>query len=228
MTTRYQRFEPSPPANSIVEKRAGPSASSTPSSSFWRAVVVELAEDAYRVLALEPVARMREPVRELARRREDQQALGVVVEAADREPLRGLHRRQLAEYARPALRVAVADDLAGRLVIQQHARRPGGDATRERLAVDADLVASDRCAGRHAPARRSPRRGRRRSSPPSRGANRGPASASSLCSFGASASRSIVTGRRCANGRMLRPIGVFALTKPAGGWCSSSASNCAS
>ncbi|KGD51083.1 hypothetical protein DP43_5061 [Burkholderia pseudomallei] len=105
----------------------------------------QLADDAHRVLALDAIARMHEAVREIARRRQHQQAFGVEVEAADREPFRGLHRRQPIEHGRAALRIRVAHDLARRLVIQQHARRLARQLALDRLAVDPHLI------GRHDP-----------------------------------------------------------------------------
>src|ERR1700754_3577220 len=103
----------------------------------------EFADDPYRILALDAIARVHEAVRQIARGREHQQALGIEVEAANREPFRALHRRQLVEYRRAAFGVRVTDDLAGRLVIQQHARRLVLQLALDRLAVDADEV------GRH-------------------------------------------------------------------------------
>ena len=65
---------------------------------------VERAHHAHRVFALDLVARMHHPVGELARVREQQQALGVEVEAADRDPLAVADVRQLLEHRRAALR----------------------------------------------------------------------------------------------------------------------------
>src|SRR5690606_3502164 len=52
----------------------------------------------------------------------------------------GLHCRQPIEYRRTAFRIIGADDLAGRLVIDQHARRALADLALNQLAVDAHLI----------------------------------------------------------------------------------------
>jgi hypothetical protein len=104
-------------------------------------LVGEPSEHAHRVLALDLVARMHHPVRELAGVREEQQALGVVVEAAHRDPAAVLDRRQHAEHRGALLGIVARHELAGRLVIDEHARLRLGEADLHRLAVDADLVA---------------------------------------------------------------------------------------
>ena len=108
MTTRYQWLAPSPPPSSIDLKAA-----------FWPSIVdaveqlcarlvVERAEHAHRVLALDAETRMHQLVRQVARVREQQQALGVDVEATDRLPLALLQARQAAEHGRTLLRIVVA------------------------------------------------------------------------------------------------------------------------
>ncbi|MOA28919.1 hypothetical protein D3C78_1498970 [compost metagenome] len=72
---------------------------------------------------------------------EQQQAFGVQVEAADGLPFALVQARQAAEHGRAVLRVVMADDFAGRLVIGQHARFRRLDAKADGLAVDLDLVA---------------------------------------------------------------------------------------
>ena len=104
-------------------------------------VVVEMAHDAHRVLALDAEARVHQLVGETARGREEQQALGVDVEPSDRLPLALLQARQAAKDGRPVLRVVVADDLAGRLVVRDDPRRRRHDAQAHRLAVHLDAVA---------------------------------------------------------------------------------------
>ncbi|CAB3788196.1 hypothetical protein LMG28614_02640 [Paraburkholderia ultramafica] len=103
----------------------------------------QLADHPHRILTLDAVTRVHEAVRQIARRGQHQQTFRVEIEAADREPLGGFHRRQLVEHRRTAFRVGVADDFAGRFVIQEYARRLVGELALDRLAVDADLV------GRH-------------------------------------------------------------------------------
>ncbi len=103
----------------------------------------QLADHAHRIFTLDAVTRMHETVCQIARGGQHQQTFGVEVEAADREPLGGLHGRQLVEHRRTAFRISVADDFASRFVIQQHARRLVGQLALDRLAVDANLV------GRH-------------------------------------------------------------------------------
>ena len=84
--------------------RVGPSSSSTPSRSARSAPRLGHALDLGEVLLLDAVARMREQLRELAVVGEDQQALGVAVEPADREHARLVGHE--VEHGRAALRVA--------------------------------------------------------------------------------------------------------------------------
>ena len=84
---------------------------------------------------------MHELVGKAARVREEKQALGIDVETADRLPLALLQPRQAPEHRRPVLRIVVGDDLAGRLVVGDDARRRRHDAHAHRLAVDLDPVA---------------------------------------------------------------------------------------
>ncbi|MNS97322.1 hypothetical protein D3C72_1316480 [compost metagenome] len=72
----------------------------------------QLAQRAHRVFALHAVARVHEPVGDVARGREDQQAFGIEVETANRHPLAGLDARQAVEHGRTAFRIALAHDFA--------------------------------------------------------------------------------------------------------------------
>src|SRR5476649_1062699 len=100
----------------------------------------QLAQRAHRVFAVNAVARVHQPVGQVARGGEQQQAFGVEVEAADGQPFAGLHRRQAVEHRWTAVRVVIADDFAGRLVVDQYARRLLADAALDQLAVDAHVV----------------------------------------------------------------------------------------
>src|SRR5213594_3472593 len=62
----------------------------------------ELAPHPHRVLALDLVARMHEPVGELARVREEQETAGIEVQPADRDPVTTPNSRQIVEHGRPA------------------------------------------------------------------------------------------------------------------------------
>ncbi|CAB5517644.1 hypothetical protein LMG26857_06740 [Achromobacter anxifer] len=107
--------------------------------------LVHLAQHADRVLALRAVARMHDAVGHVAGGREDQQAFRIQVQAADRQPFAGAQLGQAGEDAGATARVVMADDLSGRLVIQDHARRLLRIGAHDGLAVHAHLVV-----GRHA------------------------------------------------------------------------------
>ena len=99
------------------------------------------------------VARMEKAVAELAVIGEQEQALGVEVEATDREQPLGARGQEIDHDGAP-LRIAPARHVAARLVQEQVAMR--GDARGQRAAVDGDDVAArDRPARR---ARAGPRR----------------------------------------------------------------------
>ncbi|CFM50166.1 Uncharacterised protein [Bordetella pertussis] len=102
--------------------------------------VVHLAQDAHRVFALGTVARMHDAVGHVAGGREDQQPLGIEVQPPHGQPLAGAQLGQPGKHAGASARVIMADDLAGRLVIEDDARRLLGVGARNRLAVDAHLV----------------------------------------------------------------------------------------
>src|SRR5690606_30465253 len=94
------------------------------------------------VLALVLVRGVHEGVGEFAVGGQQQQAGGVDVQPADRDPARALQRRQRVEDGRPALGVFAGGDLALGLVVHQHARRFGQGAGDELAAVDLHLVAA--------------------------------------------------------------------------------------
>src|SRR5476649_891644 len=100
----------------------------------------QLAQRAHRVFAVDAVARVHQPVGQVAGGGEQQQTFGVEVEAADGQPFAGLHRRQAVEHRWTAVRVVIADDFAGRLMVDQHARRLLADAALDQFTVDADVV----------------------------------------------------------------------------------------
>src|SRR5207302_2920834 len=107
---------------------------SEPTELFAR----ELAPHPHRVLALDLVARMHEPVGELAGVGEEQEPAGIEVQPADRDPVTAPNSRQMVEHGRPARRIARRDELPGRLVIDQQARRALLEAQRNRGPVETD------------------------------------------------------------------------------------------
>src|SRR5690606_8407616 len=97
---------------------------------------------AAHVLALDLVRGMHHRVGQLAVGGEQQQAGGVDVEAADRDPARALERRQRVEDGRAALGILARGDLALGLVVHQHPRRLGQRGGDEAAAVDLDAGAA--------------------------------------------------------------------------------------
>ncbi|CAB3659101.1 hypothetical protein LMG1866_00474 [Achromobacter ruhlandii] len=102
--------------------------------------LVHLSQHAHRVFAFGAVAGVHDAVGHVARRGEDQQAFGIQVETTDRQPLAGAQLGQAREHAGAAAGVVVTDNFAGRLVIQDHARRLLGVGAHDGLAIDAHLV----------------------------------------------------------------------------------------
>ena len=121
-----------------------PSSSSTPSRSGPQRGPARNAVDLGQVLLLDPVARVREQLREVAVVREHEQPLGLAVEAADREHAR-LGRHQV-DHRRAALRVRRGADGAHRLV-QQVVDEPRAGDDRDTVELDA-VSARGRRAGR--------------------------------------------------------------------------------
>src|SRR5574340_1835457 len=141
-------------------------------------VLGQLAQHPHRVLALDFEARMHQLVGELARGGEDHQAVGVVVEPPDGNPLGAAQSGQRVEHGGAALGVVAGDDLAFRLVVGQDASALVLEAQVHAAAADLDDVArSDLAADRgsfavdlhaalgdpflHLSARTQPRRGQR-------------------------------------------------------------------
>src|SRR5690348_4930588 len=131
------------PFAALVGKRGDPSHAVVELHALAQRVLLlrgEGADHAHRIFAFDLVARMHQPIGELARGREQQQPLAVEIEPAHGDPLGASKPRQLLEHGRTAFRVGPAHDLAGRLVIQQHAGARRREAQPHELAVDADLV----------------------------------------------------------------------------------------
>ena len=137
----YQWFEPSPPPSVSFSTLPGPSSSSMPVSSACSCSGGEQPHHAHRVFALDLVARMHHLVGELAGIREEQQPLGVEIEATDRDPLAVADVGQLFEHRRPPLGVVARDDLAGGLVIHEDPCARLREANLHELAVDPHFVA---------------------------------------------------------------------------------------
>ena len=85
---------------------------------------------------------MHEPICQIPRIGQDQQAFGVEVKPADSHPATGFGRRQTIENSRTAFRVIVTDNLAGWLVINQDFRRFTSVFQADWLAVHPHNIAS--------------------------------------------------------------------------------------
>src|SRR5207247_10777061 len=77
---------------------------------------------------------------ELAGRCEQQQPFAVEIEPSYRDPFGAAKARHLVEDRGPPFRVRPADDLAGRLVIEQHPDAWRREAQPHQFAVDANLI----------------------------------------------------------------------------------------
>ena len=144
---RTTRLRPSPmttsttaaPTRCTSSARAGPSSSVTPSSSASSCASSTGAGAGHAVRLVDAVARVGDPVRELAVAGEQEQAAAVGVEPADgHQP--GDVGHQVAHGA-AALRVAHRGEHAGGLVERQRDR--GRQLGRDGRAVDVDGVAVD-------------------------------------------------------------------------------------
>jgi 8-oxo-dGTP diphosphatase len=82
---------------------------------------------------------MHQPAGEFAIVGEQQQAAGVDVQPADRDPAPAGSRRQMIEYRVPTLRVLARGHLALRLVVDEDLRRLRLPQA-QRLAVQTDLL----------------------------------------------------------------------------------------
>src|SRR5690606_17411236 len=103
-------------------------------------LVSQFAQHTHRVLALSAVTRMHEPVSQIARRGQNQQALGIEIEAPYRQPLTDSHFGQAGTNRRTPRRVVVADDFASWLVIKNNAWRLGGIGARDGATIDTHLI----------------------------------------------------------------------------------------
>ena len=107
---------------------------------FLAHAFAEFTQRAHRVFAIDAVTRVHQAVGQVARGRKQQQALGIEVEPAHRQPLARLHRRQTVEHRWPAIRIVMTDDLASRLMVHQHARRLLADAALDQFTIDPHMV----------------------------------------------------------------------------------------
>ena len=98
------------------------------------------AQYARGIFALQAKAWVHEPIGQFAGTGNEQQALGIDIQASDCLPFALRQARQGPEYGRPVLWVVVRDDFASGFVINQHAGRGGINAKAHRPAVDADGV----------------------------------------------------------------------------------------
>ena len=97
-------------------------------------------QDAHRVFALQPKTGVHQLVSQLARAGEQQQALGVQVQATHRLPFALGQAGQAAKHRGAVLRVVVGDHLASGFVVGDHAGWRRVNAVANGLAVDLDLV----------------------------------------------------------------------------------------
>ncbi len=83
---------------------------------------------------------MGQSVGEFAARREDEQPLGIEVEAADGDPSTAAQPRQTRKHAGAPVGIVAGDDFALGLVVHQDTRQLAGEVQLDQLAVDPDLV----------------------------------------------------------------------------------------
>jgi hypothetical protein len=119
-----------------VRRRGAPAINCHSAPQLSQRVLARLAAHAGVVLAFDLVARVEQPLGERPVVGEQQQALGVVVEAAHRVDVLADVGQQV-EDGRTALRVPARRDVAARLVQQDVAV---ADRDADALTVDADLV----------------------------------------------------------------------------------------
>ena len=105
-------------------------------------LVIHPSQHPHRVLTLPTIAGVHQLVGQIARRGEDQQSLTVQIQPSHSNPARPTQTGQPVKDLRPRSRIITRDQLAGRLVVEQHLRRLRGRAAlaRQRLAVHADDV----------------------------------------------------------------------------------------
>jgi hypothetical protein len=87
--------------------------------------LVDFAEHPHRVLTLDLMRRVHQPVGQLAIGGEQQQPEGVEVQPSNADPASTAHPRQGLEDRRAALRIVGRAHLAHRLVVDQHPGRTG-------------------------------------------------------------------------------------------------------
>src|SRR5512139_1683774 len=112
-----------------------------PGEQLRNHVLGQFAQHPYRVLALDFEARVHQLVGELARGGEHHQAVGVVVQPADGNPLGTAQFGQRIEHGGAALGVVAGDDLAFRFVVDQDAGALLVEAQVHAAAADLDDVA---------------------------------------------------------------------------------------
>jgi hypothetical protein len=104
-------------------KLARPSSSSTPCANAPDHFRAGLAQHSHRVLALDFIARMHHAVGQAAVIGKQEQAAGIEVQPPDGNPASALQPGQLGKNAGATRRIVPGNDLALRLVINQHARQ---------------------------------------------------------------------------------------------------------
>jgi hypothetical protein len=121
---------------------------------------VKLAEHANCVLALDLVAWMHEPRRQIAPGCQEQEAARVVVESSDRNPASRRWPWQIGKDARATLGIILRDDLTSGLVIEQHRALDSTRTETNRGAIDLDLIGSGGAVAQlgHSPIDRNPPR----------------------------------------------------------------------
>lgn len=102
--------------------------------------VAERAQNPDGVLAFQTKTRVHQPVGQLSRTGQKQQAFGVQIKPADGLPLALKQFGQAPENCRPVLRIVMSHHLASRLVVRNHARRRRIDTHANGFAVDLDAV----------------------------------------------------------------------------------------
>ena len=80
-----------------------------------------LAEHTHRIFTLDLCRGVHQAVGQFAIIGQQQQALGIQIQATDRYPAPAMQGRQALKYRRPALGIAAGSHLTDRLVISQHA-----------------------------------------------------------------------------------------------------------
>ncbi len=103
-------------------------------------ILLDPAQDTNGVLALPAVARMHEPIGDIARGREDQQAFGVQIQAPHGNPARAARFGKTLKDQGTLFRIIAGHHLARGLVIQQHPGYRTGWFTAQWPSIDPDQV----------------------------------------------------------------------------------------